>query len=53
MRLAKYIGENHDGHNNGMHPTRVSLDAIRKAGCLCQFFQGGRYLALDGSQRLE
>jgi hypothetical protein len=28
-------------HNNGMHPTRISVDVIRKVGCLSHFVRAG------------
>ena len=28
-------------HNNGMHPTRISMDVMRKIGCCSQLCAGG------------
>ena len=40
--------------NNGMHPTGMRLDAIRKFGCLNRYFPAGdaeRYAALVRMER--
>jgi hypothetical protein len=38
-RSARRSGELR--HNNGMHPTGMSIDVIRKVGCLSQCFPAG------------